>query len=302
MSLITSHALYKTLKPTLDSISGESIQVKEVAYGKLVKTEKMKHGKVENVETAGTTFLLEKQQGALTAEDDITIGRTVTFFPKTFAKKVVVTMESMDDCQYVDQILKPAKRLMYSAKVTRDLDCAGLFINSTNTAAPGGFDALSLANSSHLLVAGGTQSNIASTYMTPSMQALMLAKAQLGQMKGPNGITDMRLAKTIVCPLIQEDVWKTILQTDKKPGTNFNDLNVVKDYKLELAAVHWLDDSSATQWGIITDAEDGLVCYEKGGIVKSTWPDDDRDILNYKVKYRMVIGWSDWRAWYQGNT
>ena len=302
MSLIVSHQLYKTLKPTIDSITTESVEVPEWVYSKIVKPSNMKHGRADDVEVAGTTFLYEKPQGAQTAEDTVIIGGTKTYFPRTFAKKVIVTMESLDDCQYVEEILKPMKRLQGSAKKTRDIDCAGLIINSTNTAQPGGYDNLSLANSAHVLVGGGTQSNVASTYATPSIQALMLMRAQLGQMKGPNGLIDPRVAKQLVCPLMQEDVWKTILGTEKVTGSNFNDINVTREYKLELCAVPWLDASSSTQWGTVTDAEDGLKCLEKGKIVKSTWTDNDRDVLNYKVKYRVAIGWSDWRGWYQGNT
>lgn len=301
MSLITSHPLFKTLKPTLDSITSESTNVTEYAYGKIVTGSKMKHGYSEHLEVAGTTFLVEKPQGATTVDEKIILGKTVRIFPKTFAKKVIITMEALDDCQFVDDVLKPAKRLQASAKKTRDIDCAGLIINSTNTAVTGGYDGLTLANASHALTAGGTQSNIASVYATPSIQALMLMRAALGQMKGPNGLLDPRVAKKLVCSLIQEDVWKTILGTEKVTGSNFNDINIVREYKLDLVAIPWLDASSQTQWGAITDAEEGLMCEEKGKIDKSTWVDNDRDVINYKVKYRLGLGWANWRAWYQGN-
>jgi len=297
---ITSHPLFRLMKKTIDTISTDELEKEQVAFGVLVKPEKMEDGYVENLEIAGTTYLVRKPQASPMAEDNIVLGGSVRFMPYTMAKKVSVTEEALEDNKYTDAI-QAAKRLLKSAYVTRDADVASLINNSTNSAMPSGFDQLCLANSSHVLPNGSTVSNLLSTYSTPSIAALILAKAQLGVMPGPNGLIQPIKATDIVCPLIQEDVWATILGSEKVVGSNFNDINIVRKYKLKVMPIYFLDGSSSTQWGLKTDAEDGFALYEKRKITKTSWVDNDCTVLHDGVSYRVAQGHSNWRCWLQGN-
>jgi hypothetical protein len=299
--MITQLQMFKTLKPTLDSLTTESLTSPQYCLGKVVQKTKMKHGYAEETEAGGTTLLVEKAIGAPMAPDDIILGGTVRYIPKTMAKCLPIAEEAMEDCQYVEELLKPSKRLMASAKKTQDIDAASLIINSTLAAATGGYDGLCLGNSSHVLPSGGTQSNILSVYGTPSQQILQLIRAQLAQMKGPNGLIDPRKMEQIVCPEIQVDVWKTILQSEKVTGSNFNDINITKSYGAEIVGIPWLDLASSTQWGVTTDADDGLQYKEKRAIKSTTWVDNSATVMYHGISYRGAIGWSNWRHWFQGN-
>lgn len=301
--MITSNPLYKTLKPTLDNLSTDDLERLQVCIGKgkLVTFEKMKDGYADDLETAGTTLLVRKAEGAPMATDEITVGGTKRYLPKTMAKKVSISEEALEDCKYASDVLQPAKRLLASAYRTQDVDVASIIINSVNTAYTGGYDAVVLASSSHKLPSGGTYSNILPTYSTPSIPALMLAKANLRLMKQPNGLITPLTPKAIVCPEIQADVWETILGSDKVTGSNWNDLNIVRSYKLKVMPIYHLDAPSATQWGLTTDAENGFRALEKRKITQNTWTDNDATVMHYGITYRMAVGWSNARCWYQGN-
>ena len=299
--MITSHPQFRLMKKTIDSIYTDDLEKLQVVIGPIVNLEHMADGYVENLEIAGTTYFPEKGQGMPIAEDTVTIGGIVRFFPKTFAKQVIITEEAMEDNKYKDAI-KASERLTSSAYRTRDVDAASVLIQSTNSAYPGGFDQLPLAYATHKTPIGGTFSNLLTTYSSPSIAALINAKAQLGLMVGPNGLPQPLRPKAIVCPLIQEDVWNTILQSTQVVGSNWNDINIVKSYKLKVKPVYHFDAASTSQWMIETDAEDGLAAYEKRKIDKRSWVDNNCTAMHYAVTYRVVFGWSNPRCILQGNT
>jgi len=302
--MITSHPLFRLMKKTIDNIFTDDLSKEQVCIGKgnLVSLEPMEDGYVENLEIAGTTYLLEKGLGEPIAEDTVTLGGSVRFYPKTYAKQVIIAEEALEDNKYKEAI-QAANRLTASAYRTQDVDFASVIIQSTNSAYPGGFDQLPLAYASHLLPnSSQTYSNVLSTYSSPSIAALINAKAQLGIMLGPNGLPQPLMPKAIVCPLIQEDVWRTILDSEKVVGSNWNDINIVRRYKLQVKPVYHFDFASTSMWGLTTDAEDGWAAYEKRKIDKRNWVDNNCTALHYAVTYRLVYGWSNPRIWLQGNT
>lgn len=299
MGLITSHPQFRLMKRTIDTISTDDLEKFQVCIGsgKLVTKEKMEDGYVEDLEIAGITLLVEKPQGQPMATDEITLGGSVRYIPKTMAKKMSVTEEAMEDGKYKEAI-QASKRLLASAYRTEDADFASLLITSTSLV--GGYDQVVLASASHKTPSGATYSNIATVYSSPSLPALIQAKAQLGMMIGPNGLIQPITAKTIVCPLIQEDVWRTLIGSEKVTGSNFNDLNIVKTYKLGILPVFHLDGASTTQWGLKTDADEGFKLYFKRKITSNSWTDNDCTVMHYGVSYRNAQGWSNPRCWFQG--
>ena len=304
MSVITSHPFFKALKLTLDTLTTDDLAKKQVCIGsgKLVTIEKMKDGYADDVESAGTTLLLQKPQGAPLTPEKIIMGGTMRYWPKTMGKMVSITEETMDDVKYYDELINPSKRLMASAYKTQDIDVAQLI--NLSTSATGGYDQSTLASTAHVLPGGGTEGNTLSTsaaYMTPSVPALSLIRAKLTLLKGPNGLPQGQEMETIVCPEIQYDLWRVLTGSEKSPGSNFNDLNIAKGYGLKILPIKWLDSVSTTQWGVKTDADNGFRCLEKKKITSTTWTDNACLVLHHGVYYRMSIGWSNWRCWYQGN-
>ena len=297
--MITSHPLFRLMKKTIDTISTDNLEKFQVyiGAGKLVTGEPMEDGYVDDLETSGTTYLLEKPEGQPPAYDEFRLGGVKRYLPKTMAKAMSITEEAMEDNKYKDAI-KAANRLTASAYRTEDADFASILITATTVV--GGYDQVALASSSHLTPSGQTVSNIASVYSSPSLPALIQAKAQLGLMPGPNGLPQPVMAKAIVCPLIQEDVWNTLLKSEKVTGSNFNDINIVKGYGLKVLPIYHLDGASTTMWGLKTDADEGFKLFQKRKITNKSWVDNAADVMHYKVSYRNAQGWSNWRCWFQG--
>ena len=299
--MITESSVWKALQPTLDTLTTDDLEKKQlcIGKGKLVTVAHMKRGFVDDIESAGTTLLQEVAPGEAMPSEDIIIGGTKRYLPRRMAKKVSITEATLEDCQY-DELLQPSKRLLASAYKTQDMDIASLIISSTSVV--GGYDSVVLASTAHVLVSGGTASNYLNNGagMTPSVQALIQASAMAALLPDPNGLPGAVTMKSIVCPEIQRNLWKVILGSSNLPGTNFNDLNVVKDMDLNLLAIKWLDAASTTQWGIHTDADNGFRMLMRRGVKSKTWVDPDGEVAHHGVSYRMDCGHSNWRCWIQG--
>jgi len=302
--MITSNPLWKLMKPTIDTISTENLSKSQVCIGKgkLVTLESMSDGYIDDMEVAGLTLFSEKPEGGARAAEDITIGGTKRYIPKTFAKYVQITEEALEDNKY-KEALQLVKRLTASAWKTQDIDVANAMLASTTVV--GGYDNVALASTSHVLPTGATQSNYMNasgvTY-TPSYQAVVQARTWATQILGPNGLPDPVELKAVVCPEAQRDLWQTILGTPQMPGTMLNDINTVKSYGLELIPIRWFDSISTTFWGCLTDVENGLRALQRRKLRSDSWVADNEMVMNYGMSYRMALGWSNWRFWLQGNT
>ena len=123
--MITSNPLWKAMKKTLDGITTEDLSKKQVCIGKgkLCTTETMEDGYADDIETAGTTFLSEKDEGKPMAVQEIIVGGTKRYIPKTLALKVSISEEAMEDNKY-KKIIDASKRLQKSAWNTQDIDAA----------------------------------------------------------------------------------------------------------------------------------------------------------------------------------
>jgi len=301
-SLVTSNPFWKAMKKTLDGITTEDHSKNQVCIGKnkLCVTETMEDGYADDIETAGTTFLTEKEQGQPMASQTIIVGGTKRYIPRTLALKIPITEEAMEDCKY-KKIIDASKRLQKSAWNTQDIDVASLMLAGTTSIQ--GYDQVALFSTSHVLAGGGNTSNClisavggAIVGMTPSQAALQQMRVMARLMPGPNGIPDGKKFTGITFPELQLDVWKNITGCDKSVDNNFNNLNTTKDYNLDLIPVFWYDSVSTTFWAGLTDAEDGIRYLVKRPIRSRVWVDNDAEVAFHSISYRADIGVSNWRA------
>jgi hypothetical protein len=306
MSIIQTSAVYKSLKAILENIITDPVEsgTRDLIYPKYLDVKSMSDNYEIDQEVAGTLLLQEKAEGAAAAVGSLQEGYETRYIARTWALHMHVAEEAIEDTKY-DKYINAAKRLTRSAAKTQDYDAANLIIRSTNTSYLGG-DGLCLGNSAHTLPYGGTWSNIADVYQTPSRAALISAITKTGKFPSPNGLTEGYSIKKIVCPLAQWATWEGITKSAQAPESNNNEINVVGPKGsmggIEIVAVKYLDASSTTLWGAITEADNGLQWRNRRKPKSRTWVDNDAEVMKYGVSYRASRGWSDPRGWYQGNT
>lgn len=301
MSIITTSTEYRSLKSTLDNILTDPVDSpkKGLIYPKWCEVKGMSDNYEDDAEVAGTLLLQEKAEGANAAVGSIQEGYTTRYIARTYALHLHVAEEAIEDGKY-DKYINAAKRLTKSAYKTQDIDATNMLIRSTNSAYLGG-DGVVLGSASHTLPYGGTWSNIAGTYQTPSRAAVIAAKTAIAKYPSPNGQIEGQMPEAILCPMAQWAVWEGIVGSALVPESSNNEINVVKKMGLEIIPVKYWDSASTTAWGIKTDADNGFQWRNRRKIRSRTWVDNDAEIMKYGVSYRSSRGWSDARCWYQGN-
>lgn len=301
---ITSNPLFRMLKKTIDSTSSESLEKSQVCIGKgkiVSKLEPMDDGYVDDLEIGGTTLFAEKNENEPMATDDIRLGGTKRYLPRTMAKKVSISEEALEDNKYKDA-LKISQRLVASAYKIQDIDIASIVLNCTANA--GDYDNVVLASTAHTIPgSSATYSNYlnAGLGMSPSPQALMQMRNMATLMLGPNGMVDSLELEALTFPDIQTDVWKVILGSANRPGSDWNDINTVKDYGLKQIPVKWYDAINTSIWAGLTSAKEGIKAFQKRKITSNTWVDNDATVAHHGCSYRMAMGWSNPRHFILGD-
>ena len=303
MAIITSSLIYKSVKATLDNILTDPVESpeKDLIYPKYMDVKSMSDAYEEDQEVAGTLLLQQKAEGANATVGTIQEGGTKRYTARTMALHLHIAEEALEDTKY-EKYINAAARLVKSAYKTQDIDATNVLIRATNSDYKGGIDNVVLGSSSHTLPYGGTWSNIAGVYQTPSRAALIAATTAIGKYPSQNGLTEGWMPKKIVCPLAQWAVWEGIVGSALVPESNNNEINVIKRLKLEVVPVKYWDASSTTAWGIVTDADNGIQWRNRRKVRRRTWVDNDAEVMKFGVSYREDHGWSDPRGWYQGNT
>jgi hypothetical protein len=295
MAIVTTSAVYRSLKLTLEDIFTDSFEnaKKNMCWPKYMPPSSMEDSYVDDLEMAGPGLLTEKPEAQDSAVGTIMEGFPTRYIARTFAMRLLISEEALEDEKY-DQVLVQAKRLNYSAIKTQELDAANVLNRATNTSYVGG-DGQPLASASHALPGGGTYSNTMTTPFAPSRAAVIIATTAIRKLPGPSGIIDNYMPTTVVFPVDQWAAWEGILNTPKVPESNANEINAVYtmlDIK-PVAVPYW---TNTTNYLFKTDAPDGLTWKWRRKVRNRTWVDNDAEVMKYSISYRSARGWSNPRG------
>ena len=159
-----------------------------------------------------------------------------------------------------------------------------------------GGDGVALASASHPVV-GGTQSNVltSAAFSQTSLEQGLITIRQAKDARGKS----MRLTpkQIIVAPgnMLNAEV---ILNSVLRSGTSNNDLNPVKSMGLVDKTVVLSRLTSATQWGIQTDAQNGFKVKWRRKPTKRMEGDFETNSVKYATDMRFGSGWTDWRCYF----
>lgn len=299
MSTVFTSTVANSLKETLEEIIDDPM---DNAESSLICTKWMESGTQDDnyeddLEMGGPGLAAETSEGTNIPSGEIREGYITRYLARKFTLKITVTEEAIEDSKY-PKVIRAAKRLKRALYKTMDIDMTNILVRAVDTNYVGG-DGLSLANASHTLPGGGTFSNQFAVPMSPSRLAVINATSQIRKYPGHDGITEGAEPKTVVCPTEQWAVWEGLLKSTHAPEAGqFNEINVVNQ-SLDLNVVpikYW--QNTTTNWGIITDAENGLNYRWRRRPRSRTWVDNDQEVMNYAISARWSKGWSDPRGFF----
>ena len=216
---------------------------------------------------------------------------------KVFGLAFALTKVLVDDGDHISIGSTFSKHLAQSLTETKETRTANVINRAYNSSYLGG-DGKVLGASDHPIV-GGSFSNILATPAALSQTSLEQLLIQVRKAVDNNG-KKIRLTpeKLVISPdnTFQAEV---LLKSVLRSGTANNDINPVKSMgSLSAEAAVLSRMTSTTQWGIKTDAPEGLKLIVRTKLEKGMEGDWDTNSVKYKATERYIEGWTDPRCFY----
>lgn len=299
---VFTNVIGRELQETLEDVATTE---KKSGMGSLVlkkwcDVDSMKSAFIDFSEFYGPGLASEKTEGAEIAVGGAGEGVFTRIFARTFALKMIISQEAMEDNKYPEAV-NLARELSRSMFKTADYDATSILIRGFNTSYVGG-DGQPLFSASHTIPAGGTYSNLMATPQSPSIAALLTARAQILNFPAlDNLLGDVVQMKKIICTVNQTPVWQEVTESSKRPEVGqYNAINVVNKWGLDIVEnVFWTN--TTTNYAIKTDADGGPTFYWRVKPETNTWKDNDNTVMKHSIRARWGRGWREGRAIYGVN-
>lgn len=250
------------------------------------------------VEFGGPGLAEEVDDGEEIPTKGISQGWTATFIARKFGLKIHVTEDALDDNKH-EEIIAAAKRLKRAIWKTADIDATNIW-NRMFTAGYVGGDGVVLGSAAHTLPGGGTFSNTMTTPLAPSSASFIVARAQVQEYPGHDGVTgDDYQIRGVVFPHGQLGQWEVLLGSEKDPEMgNFTAINVAQRAGLEkYSLVHWTaSDTNYAYLVELPNSDQGIKWFWRRKPRSRSYVDNDQEIMKYSISSRWTRGWIDPRC------
>jgi hypothetical protein len=240
-----------------------------------------------------------KAQGQGIEYDSEQRGFLTRFQNVVYALGFQVTYEEFQDNLYAQVGRQRARRLAFSMRTTKEVVHANIINRGYNAAQAGG-DGVSLFNSAHPNVAGGTFSNILATAADLSEAALEQACIDISKFTNDRGLNIFVMPRALLIPPDLEFEATRILKSIQQNDTANNAVNALRDLgKIPdgvMTSVYL--NADADQWQLLNrNVPDGLISFQRE---ESFAPSEDNDFDTMNAKYRsymrFVPYWADPRC------
>jgi hypothetical protein len=177
---------------------------------------------------------------------------------------------------------------------TKQVKAASVLNNAFQASGYNGGDGVSLCNTAHPLVSGGTNSNRPATDVDLNETSLEAAVIQIAAWTDERGLLIAAKPRKLVIPPALMFVAKRLLDTELRVGTTNNDINALKamgSIAEGFTVNHFLTDTNA--WFLTTDVPNGMKHFVRVPLQNSMDGDFDTGNVRYKARERYSFGWSD---------
>lgn len=298
MAIINTSSFAKALWPGVNAWYGKAYDEYPVEYTDLFDTFTSRKNYEEDVGVSSFGLARLKEQGAPIEYDTERQGFTHRYTHIVWALGFIITREMMEDDLYDVVGEQKARGLAFSIRQTKEINGANVYNRAFNSAYVGG-DGVSLINSAHPNIKGGTFSNTLATAADLSEAALEQAYIDISLLRNDAGLLiALRPEKLIIPPQLCFEADR-ILKSNGRVGTDNNDINAIREQGLFPGGVHvnhFLTDPDA--WFIRTSAKDGMKYFERRADDFAMDNDFDTENAKFKATSRYSFGWTDARGLY----
>jgi len=290
---ISRAQLLKELLPGLNALFGLEYARYGEEHKEIYETETSERSFEEETKLSGFSAAPVKNEGSALAYDNAQEAWTTRYNHETIALGFSITEEAIEDNLYDSLSARYTKGLARAMAYTKQVKAAAPLNNGFNSAYVGG-DGVSLFNSAHPLVNGGTNSNSPSTPADLNETSLENAVIQIAAWTDERGLLIAAKPKKLIVPPALQFVATRLLETKLRVGTNNNDINAIENngsipegYTIN----HFLTAPNA--WFLLTDVPNGMKHFERTPLQNSMDGDFDTGNVRYKSRERYSFGWSD---------
>ena len=290
---ISRAQLLKELLPGLNALFGLEYARYGEEHKEIYETETSERSFEEETKLSGFSAAPVKNEGSAIAYDNAQEAWTTRYNHETIALGFSITEEAIEDNLYDSLSARYTKGLARAMAYTKQVKAAAVLNNGFNSSYVGG-DGVSLFNSAHPLVNGGTNSNAPSTPADLNETSLENAVIQIAAWTDERGLLIAAKPKKLIVPPSLQFVATRLLETKLRVGTNNNDINAIENngsipegYTIN----HFL--TAPNTWFLTTDVPNGLKHFERTPLQNSMDGDFDTGNVRYKSRERYSFGWSD---------
>lgn len=280
------------LAPGLAEIMFEYLKEHPEEYSQFLKVETTDSAYDEEQAMAGLGLAKKKLEGEGITYDDPIQGGSKRYIPDTYALGWQVTMEMVQDEKYNIMRQVPSE-LMKSCRQTWESIGAAVLNGGFSSITT--VDGVSLFNTAHPLLGGGSYSNRLSPDADLSVTALQDVLILYENMVNERGLKMRIEPKFLWLPAELQFIAAKILQSAYEPGTGNNDINSVQG-RLTPAVLHYLTDTS--NWFVSSGNEHNRLKFKWRMKPQADTVDDfETKGSKHSVIFRCTAGATDWRGW-----
>jgi len=290
---ISRAQLLKELLPGLNALFGLEYARYGEEHKEIYETETSERSFEEETKLSGFSAAPVKGEGTAISYDNAQEAWTTRYNHETIALGFSITEEAIEDNLYDSLSARYTKGLARAMAYTKQVKAAAVLNNAYNAAYVGG-DNVSLLNSAHPLVNGGTNANTPSVAADLNETSLENAVIQIAAWTDERGLLIAAKPKKLIVPPALQFVATRLLDTKLRVGTNNNDVNAIENngsipegYTIN----HFLTATNA--WFLTTDVPNGLKHFVRTPLQNSMDGDFDTGNVRYKARERYSFGWSD---------
>jgi hypothetical protein len=290
---ISRAQLLKELLPGLNALFGLEYARYGEEHKEIYETETSERSFEEETKLSGFSAAPVKNEGSAIRYDNAQEAWTARYNHETIALGFSLTEEAIEDNLYDSLSARYTKALARAMSYTKQVKAANVLNNGFSSAYTGG-DGVSLFNTAHPLISGGTNSNTPSTAADLNETSLENAVIQIAAWTDERGLLIAAKPKKLIVPPALQFVATRLLETSLRVGTTDNDINALKNngsipegYTIN----HFLTDTNG--WYLTTDVPNGMKHFVRTPLANSMDGDFDTGNVRYKSRERYSFGWSD---------
>ena len=290
---ISRAQLLKELLPGLNALFGLEYARYGEEHKEIYETETSERSFEEETKLSGFSAAPVKNEGSAIRYDNGQEAWTARYNHETIAQGFSLTEEAIEDNLYDSLSARYTKALARSMAYTKQVKAAAILNNGFSSAYTGG-DGVSLFNTAHPLISGGTNSNTPATAADLNETSLEAAVIQIAGWTDERGLLIAAKPKKLIVPPALQFVATRLLETELRVGTTDNDINAIKNngsipdgYTVN----HFLTDTNG--WYLTTDVPNGMKHFIRSALAQSMDGDFDTGNVRYKARERYSFGWSD---------